>query len=87
MLENLDLAHVSLSFFANVGVLVAITISLVGLVKQFVGDSRFHPLVSLLIGIGLCLLVLGFTKVALLAGVLIGLAASGLYDHKSIVTG
>lgn len=87
MFDNLNLSSLSMSFFANVGVLIALTIALVGLVKQFVADSRFHPLLSIVIGVALCLLILGLTKVAVLAGIFIGLAASGLYDHKSIVTG
>lgn len=87
MFNDLNLATLSLSFFANVGMLAALTIALASLVKQWVSDSRFHPLVALIIAVGLCLMIMGFTKVALLAGILIGLVSSGLYDHKAIVTG
>lgn len=64
---------------------VPIIIGLVQLMKPFVTDSRFYPLialgVALALNLGAAFLLDGDPRQAAFAGVVAGLAAAGLYDH------
>jgi len=65
------------------GVLTAITISLVQILKSFKIDARINPVFAILIGIGLCALAgIAFPQL-IFAGLVMGLTASGLYDVGS----
>lgn len=62
--------------------LVPITTALVQVVKKIGLPDKFAPILSVVFGLGLSYLINGgaiFTWV--LGGVLVGLSASGLYDH------
>ena len=62
------------------GVLTAITVGLVQILKSFKIDARINPVFAILMGIGLCGLAgLVFPQV-IFAGLVMGLTASGLYD-------
>lgn len=69
-------------FTITVTVLVAITIGIVEVAKQFGVDKRWCPIIALLSGVlltvGLSLFETTFTTVV--TGLTIGLSASGLYD-------
>lgn len=81
---DLDLTNLSVSMFANVGMLSAITIAVSSLLKNLIPE-RFYAILPVLIGIGISCTVLGFGKVEALVGLVIGLTAAGLYDQKNIV--
>jgi len=68
------------------GGLAALVIALTGLAGKYI-DKKFLPLVSLFLGIGISLIVSGLTVDAGIIGLVIGLSASGLYDHKKILNG
>lgn len=67
--------------------LVALTIGLTEVLKRIGIPKKFLPLVSLTIGFGLNFVGSSFalTPLSILAGIAIGLSASGLYDHKAIL--
>lgn len=58
-----------------------VLIALVGVVRSAVSiPDRFVPLTSVVLGAGSGLLLVGFSAVGAVVGVIIGLSASGLYD-------
>lgn len=69
------------------GVLVAITIGVVEVIKRALKlDKRYIPLVALVIGFGLNFAA-GYTTFGLtvVAGLAVGLSAVGLFSQKSII--
>lgn len=63
---------------------IAIVIALTQLIKQYV-DSRYIPLVSVVLGLVGGLVTGGLTVEAGIKGLVLGLSASGLYDQKSVL--
>lgn len=60
--------------------LIPVVLGLVSVVKTFL-DSKFAPLASILIGVGVAFFVpAASVGLTVLQGILIGLAASGLYS-------
>lgn len=58
-----------------------VLIALVGVVRSTFGVAdRYVPLLSVLLGAGAGLLLVGLSAVGAVVGVIIGLSASGLYD-------
>lgn len=72
----------------TIAILVAITIGLVQIFKNFVEDSRWHPVASLVFGLGLSALVFrpDMTEI-IFNGIIIGLTASGLYSGTKALSG
>ena len=67
-----------------VPVIVALTAALRGAFKI---PSRYAPITAIVAGVAVCLLFFG-TALAIFVGVVLGLAASGLYDFgKKTVAG
>lgn len=62
------------------GVLTAITVGLVQIIKKFKVSSRFIPLFAILVGVCLCWLAGVAMPQLIFAGLVVGLTASGLYD-------
>ena len=64
------------------GILIAVTVGLVEVYKRVTPEKlhRFSPLVSLTLGIGICLLVDGVNPKGLIKGIVLGLSAVGLYS-------
>lgn len=62
------------------GSIVALIGALTQVVKGLGLSSRYAPLTSIVLGVGLTMFFVGLTKEAALAGLVGGLAASGLYD-------
>lgn len=68
--------------------ILPIIIGLTELAKRLGLPARFAPLISLALGIGLATLAAGgFTAVALVGGVFLGLSASGLWSGVKSVGG
>lgn len=79
-------AEIIISFSALVG----ITIGLVEVIKRAIAvETRFIPLVALIVGILLTLLasVTNLTSLTIISGIVVGLSAAGLYDQGDIVRG
>jgi hypothetical protein len=67
--------------------LVAIVIALTQLVKDLGIPPKFAPVISLLLGItGSLFFLEGDVQYRIMSGILMGLAASGLYDVGKIPT-
>ena len=67
--------------------LVAIVIALTQIVKDLGLNSKFSPVVSLVLGIAGALFFLeGDVQYLVMSGILTGLASSGLYDIGKIPT-
>lgn len=71
----------------DLAILVALTIGLTELIKRSSDiDNKYLPLISLFFGLVLSLIWLdGTIKDAILNGVIVGLSASGLFDHTKIL--
>lgn len=78
--------HMQLTDYRDIAVLVALVIGLTQVFKGFLPD-KFVPLLSLVLGVSLSLVVFGLGVGGILTGVMVGLSASGLYDHKTLITG
>lgn len=64
-------------------VLIPIVAGVVEVLKRFIPDAlttRWTPVLSLVVSIGLSMLVIGTTRQAAVTGVVIGLSSSGLYS-------
>lgn len=76
---------------ATIAFLVAIVVGLVEVIKKtLVENTRYAPILSLVIAIGLTVLTLGseFTVATkIILGILVGLTASGLYSSTKTVVG
>lgn len=70
------------------GIAVTATLGIVELIKKIGFNSRFAPLVSLFVGIGMVFLFTKQINLGTLAiGIITGLTASGVYSGaKSVVT-
>jgi len=69
------------------GGLVVITIGIVEVIKRASGlNTNFLPLVGLVVGLILVAVAnfTGLTTFPILAGIVVGLSAAGLYDQKKI---
>lgn len=66
---------------------VPVVLGIVQAVKAAGLPSRFAPLASLALGIGLSFLVGAFWREAILQGVIVGLSASGLWSGAKAVSG
>lgn len=67
--------------------LIAIVVGLTQIVKPFVSDQRFYPLISLALGIAASFLVPQITiAMTILAGLVMGLSASGAYSTGKTLT-
>lgn len=71
----------------DLAILVALTIGLTELIKRSSDiDNKYLPLISLFFGLVLSLIWLdGTIKDAILNGIIVGLSASGLFDHTKIL--
>lgn len=66
--------------------LIAIVVGLTQVVKAFVSDARFYPLISLVLAVAASFLLPQATIGAtILAGLVMGLSASGLYSGTKTV--
>ncbi|MBT9168603.1 MAG: hypothetical protein DDT19_01950 [Syntrophomonadaceae bacterium] len=69
--------------------LVPLILALTSLIKKFIPKEKvgvLSPIISLVLGICGGLLTIGFTKDAIIAGLIMGLSASGLYSGcKNII--
>lgn len=67
-------------------ILIAVVIALTQIVKGFGIDSKYLPLVSLILGVlGGIVFLDGLLKETILYGAIIGLSASGLFDQSKII--
>ena len=80
-------SQLTLEFFKNLGIIVALSMGLTQLIKSlFTGYmERFKPLLPLVIAIGLALIIFGLTTLGLLIGLMAGLTAAGVYDNVAIM--
>lgn len=71
----------------DIALLIAITIGLTELIKRTSSlDNKFLPLVSLFFGLVISIVWLdGSIKDAILNGIIVGLSASGLFDHTKVL--
>ena len=69
---------------------IAFVVALVQMIKPFVKDTRFYPLIAVVLGIGINLMIgwaiglggkVGFIS-ACFDGIVVGLAASGIYSAR-----
>lgn len=69
--------------------LVPVVVALTSIIKAWVTDTRFAPVVSIILGIaGALLLIPGTLGTSIVTGIVIGITASGVYSGaKSIVVG
>jgi hypothetical protein len=72
------------------GALSLVVIGVTNVIKPIVPE-RFHPLVSLVLGLSLgggVMLAGGKgLEQSIVGGIILGLTAAGMYDHKSVVRG
>lgn len=66
------------------GVITLLVIGLTQIIKPFIAE-RFITLIPLLLAVGATILTSGFTKGAVITGLVIGLSSQGLYNQKNIV--
>lgn len=76
-------------FIVTAAWVVPLVTGLVQVIKNsFYIDPRWVPATSLLIGVAMGLLVIGFTPTAAIVGIIFGLTSSGLYDvGKKTISG
>jgi len=68
--------------------LVALTTGVVEVIKRIIGvESKFLPLVALIVGILLTFLggITNLTSLTILTGIAVGLSAAGLFDHSKLL--
>ena len=66
----------------GIAVLIAFTVGITEVIKRLGLPSKFSPLVSLIVGIGLAILALTDTMTnKIITGIMCGLSASGLWDN------
>lgn len=70
--------------YVDEGGVIAVVIALTQLAKMYI-SSQFAPLVAVILGIVGGLVTGGLTIESGFKGLVLGLVASGLYDHKRIV--
>ncbi|CAM3936487.1 holin [Bacillus paramycoides] len=69
----------------EISVIIAVVVSLSQVVKMLGLQTKYIPLLNLALGILLGVLFLPFDiKMNVFQGLIIGLSASGLYDHSKI---
>lgn len=64
---------------------VPVIVGLAEVIKELGVPPRFVPIVDILLGIGWSLVLLGFSPVNVLEGVVIGLASAGLYRSTKVL--
>jgi len=70
------------------GVLVVITTAVVEVLKRATGlNKKFIPLTSLIVGLILNFIAVGFyfNSITILTGIVIGLSAAGLFDQTKLL--
>lgn len=67
----------------ELAIYIGLTTALVELIKRLGLNSRFAPVLSLLIGLGFAF----YAKADLVSGLVIGLSASGLYSGQKAMRG
>ncbi|MGG0725885.1 holin [Bacillus mycoides] len=69
----------------EISVIIAVVVALSQVVKMLGLQTKYIPLLNLALGILLGVLFLPFDiKMNVFQGIIIGLSASGLYDHSKI---
>ena len=79
-----------MDFVTDLAAAIAITTGLTSVIKTAIQSesfNRFAPLVSLIIGVGIARIAMGFYPEALMYGIVVGLSASGLYSGVKSVAG
>ena len=61
-------------------IVIPVILGIVEIAKQFGLPSKYATLVSLLLGVGITILMVDFTKDSVLMGIVFGLSSSGLYS-------
>lgn len=71
----------------DIALLIGVVIALTQLIKQLDVSKKYLPVVSLFLGLLAGIFYLdGPLSEQILFGIMIGLSASGLFDHSKIVT-
>jgi len=65
--------------FTEFGILIAVTVGIVEVLKRAKVSSRFLPICSLFIGVCLSILAFTLTTNAVMSGLVVGLSAMGLF--------
>lgn len=71
-------------------VIVALVLGLTQIVKQFLGEQlagKWSPVVSVVLGLGCGLLIIGATRQAAIVGIILGLTAGGLWSGTKAMAG
>lgn len=67
--------------------LIAIVVGITQIFKPFITDARFYPVISLVLGVGASFLVpQASVAMTILAGLVMGLSASGAYSTGKTLT-
>jgi uncharacterized membrane protein HdeD (DUF308 family) len=67
--------------------LIAIVVGITQIFKPFISDSRFYPVISLVLGVAASFLVpQANVAMTILAGLVMGLSASGAYSTGKTLT-
>ena len=70
----------------EIGIIVPIIIALDELLKRKVGiNTRYIPVINIIISIIIAIILLGNIKNGLITGLIAGLTASGVYDQTKIL--
>ena len=87
-LVQLLTGDISVQVVTWIAVATPLILGLVQVIKQWISNSRWHPIISILIGIILGIFFGGFStiEVNILVGVLAGLGAAGLYSGSKTVS-
>jgi len=75
-MTNIDFNNVQIL----AGTISGFTIGITSLIKQAGITSRFLPLASIIISVGLSVLIVGFTQSAVFIGLTASFLASGIYS-------
>lgn len=77
--SNMDI-NTLFTFTPVVVACIPVTVGLVAVIKNLGLDSRYAPVASILVGIGLVALSAAAWQVVIAQGLIVGLAASGLWS-------
>lgn len=70
------------------GFAVAVVVGVVEVIKRAAGlAKRYVPLASLVVGIAICGVIVGFNLTGVLTGIVVGLASSGLWSGVKATVG
>jgi hypothetical protein len=65
--------------FTEFGILIAVTVGMVEVLKRAKVSSRFLPICALIIGVALSMMAIDFTTRTVLTGLVVGLSSMGLF--------